>query len=220
MRRFYKIGLILKIVWILLFINSCHNNSDYDFSPYSSEGNLALNDGTTKSPDPLESDEGWGGGQYPWQIIDGIRFSTNFWTSGLAFTGGKEEYIDTCGWRQATINFGVPVQFNRTVIWMERDTIDHYYIQYWNEENKVWKNAIEVSDKIKKLKEYYLIFYEEHFKTYQRSSIAYEDTFPTVTSSRIRFLFNNCNSGHGWINEFEVYYDKEGERPKCMVIRK
>lgn len=34
---------------------------------------LALNSAGTGFPSPLESDPGWGGGSFPWEMVDGFR---------------------------------------------------------------------------------------------------------------------------------------------------
>jgi len=49
--------------------------------------------------------------------------------------------------------------------------------------------------------------------------VPYEETFTTVKSSKVRFLFYNCGIDHGWINEFEVYCDSLSEQNRNLVIR-
>src|SRR3954449_6253403 len=49
--------------------------------------NVALNPSATGFPSPLQSDTGWGGGSYPWDIVDGLHTYAD-WAHGLAFTGG------------------------------------------------------------------------------------------------------------------------------------
>lgn len=44
-----------------------------------------------------ESDTGWGGGVYPWDMVDGLNLYPD-WQHGLAFTGGKIPYIEPCGY--------------------------------------------------------------------------------------------------------------------------
>lgn len=81
--------------------------------------NIAFNPLGTGLPSPLESDPGWGGGSWPWQMVDGVT-SPVTWMHGLAFTGGAGGYEQPAGWRQATINFGEPMEFDEVVIWHPR----------------------------------------------------------------------------------------------------
>ncbi len=55
----------------------------------SSQTNIALNPSRSGYPSPLESDQGWGGGSYPWDLVDGLRDYPGEWMHGLAFTGGN-----------------------------------------------------------------------------------------------------------------------------------
>lgn len=160
----------------------------------------------------MESDPGWGEAVFPWQLVDGIRQRGNFWSYGLAFTGGKDCIEDSCGWRQATIDFGEPVRFNRVIIWHAVDNINIpvYYLCSWNEERQSWDKILKETDLLGRTKSY--------IKNHPLS-IPVEDTFPTIISRKIRFLFNNCNGDHGWLNEFEVYYDKPGDRPDCLELK-
>ena len=206
-------------VILLLALSGTAIHPVHDVSPFSSENNLAYNDGSSTFPHPLDSDNGWGGGAYKWHINDGIRLAASHWTYGLAFTGGRDEYIDTCGWRQAAINFGRTVLINRTVIWLERDYFDEYSIEYLNEITGKWDKAVHVTGKLATINTY-INFYWDSQEIFHRLSIPCEDTFKVIKTEKIRFKLNNCQGGHGWINEFEVYYDKPGERPQCLVIRR
>ena len=166
-------------------------------------GDLALNTAGSGSPSPLESDSGWGGGSYPWQIVDGNRTYPGEWARGLAFTGGTSGYVEACGERQATIDFGEPRTFNRVVVW--HHGLEHvpntYKIQYWNDANPSWVDVFSTTNGHS-----YLKYPTENWST------PTENTFDAVTSSKVRFALNNCDITHGWIYEFEVYYDtKNGD---------
>lgn len=66
---------------------------------------------------PDESDNGWGGGSNKTEISDGHRNYTE-WYHGLAFCGGTGNWCgQTCGWRQATLDFGSARSFNRVLAW-------------------------------------------------------------------------------------------------------
>lgn len=159
--------------------------------------NIALNPSRIGYPSPLESDNGWGGGADTWDIIDGITAYGSEWWNGLAFTGGTYGY-GPCGWRQATINFGEPKSFNRVVVWhagMEHAP-NTYKIQYWDGIN--WVDVFSTTDG-----HAYLTLPEAYT----------ENTFPSVTSSKVRFALNNCDIVHGWIYEFDVYGSPVNQPP-------
>jgi hypothetical protein len=191
---------------LLFFISGCGGRRDLVKYAFSPPGDLAFNDGRYKYPTPEESDEGWGGGRWCWQIVDGLRTSAVGWIYGLAFTGGGNNYEDTCGWRQATIDFGKDISFNRTLIFFNATNAPkHYWILACKDKSWVWDTILE-----RKIKSYPI------GKFYLNSPIAEEDTFQTVKSRKIRYTFNNCDMDHGWIFEFEVYNDKPGDRPDCL----
>src|SRR5262245_20013057 len=84
--------------------------------------NIALNTSQTGYPSPLESDPGWGGGSYPWDILDGLTAYTDTWAHGLAFTGGTGSWMgQSCGWRQATVNLAELKTFNQVRVWHHGD---------------------------------------------------------------------------------------------------
>ncbi|MDA3833613.1 MAG: dockerin type I repeat-containing protein [Spirochaetales bacterium] len=166
-------------------------------------GDLALNTAGSGYPSPEESDSGWGGGTNKWQIVDGNRTYPGEWARGLAFTGGTSGYVEACGERQATIDFGEPRTFNRVVVW--HHGLEHvpntYKIQYWNDANSSWVDVFSTTNGHS-----YLKYPTESWST------PTENTFDAVTSSKVRFALNNCDITHGWIYEFEVYYDtKNGD---------
>lgn len=169
---------------------------------------IALNLTGSGFPHPLESDRGWGGGSYPWEIIDSKRLCSkegaSGWACGLAFTGGSASWDgETCGWRQATINLGEPKAFNRVVVW--HHGLEHvpntYKIQYWDGTN--WVDVFSTTNGHSYLK------FPTDFPQYwwESWSTPTENTFPLVTSGKVRFALYNCDITHGWIYEFEVYKD-------------
>jgi len=206
------IGIFIGYSYTVFTNNDSVNSIDLNY--YSPDNDLARNDGTFKYPSPMESDKGWGEAVFPWHIVDGIRERGNYWGYGLAFTGGKENYEDSCGWRQATINFGEPQTFNRVVIWHATDNliIPEYYLRSWNIKLERWDTLVckhDIVQRTSSIKD----------KNKKSNSIPVEDVFTTVSSNKIQLLFNNCNASHGWINEFEVYNDKPGDRPECLVVQ-
>lgn len=156
---------------------------------------------------PTESDPGWGGGTNPWDMVDGQRAYGNEWWHGLAFTGGVLPYIQPCGVRQATINFGTMKPFNRVMIW--HHGIDHIpqvaTLLYWN--GSAWLPTGGS----------YIVRYDLATPPEDGAgSTPTEHIFPTVIGSKIRFQFDNCGLSmvpnqqvvHGWIYEFEVFYNR------------
>ncbi len=171
-------------------------------SPTSPPEDLVRNPGRSGFPHPTESDNGWGGGADKWDIVDGTRQFPS-WANGLAFTGGINSYAGPCGWKQATINFGEPKTFNRVMIWHHgREHIPNTYkLLYWDGSN--WVELFSTTEGWSYLK----------YKTdtpqnwWEAFSTPTENTFPTVTSQKVRFQINNCDITHGWIYSFEVYMD-------------
>lgn len=199
--------------WIFI-LNGCNDfKTQREYEIFSPPNDLAYNDGKFRFPSPVESDKGWGGGSWCWHIVDGLRSKTSGWMSGLAFTGGSEQFIDTCGWRQMTIDFGKEISFNRIIVF-HVDPVNiplDYWVLYWDSKTEIWDTAAAFHlDKV------YIRSLSVKFKE-QEPFI--EDTFKTVKSRKIRYIFNNCKTDHGWINEFEVYYDKPSERPDCLLFK-
>jgi parallel beta-helix repeat protein len=167
-------------------------------------GNVSLNSAASGSPDPLESDAGWGGGTRPWDLVDGKRMYAGEWARGLAFTGGTASYGgQSCGWRQATINFGAPRTFNRVAVWHHGlDQVPNTYkIQTWN--GATWVDAFSTTNG----HDYLKFPVSSPVEWWESWSTPTENTFDPVTSSKVRFTFNNCDITHGWLYEIEVYYD-------------
>ncbi|RPH33708.1 MAG: hypothetical protein EHM93_03480 [Bacteroidales bacterium] len=210
------------IFFLTIVIWSCKEKQHINFSTFSPENNLAYNDGFSLYPNPLESDNGWGSAPFKWHIVDGLRTKANYWNYGLGFTGGKDEYIDTCGWRQATINFGKPISYNRVVIWLNTSSSaplpDSFRIMHWNDQNQEWMLTKEVKNKLKQVD----LFYPKIENLIRKKKLywvaPYEEIFPSVKSSKVKFMFNNCGMEHGWINEFEVYNDSISEQGKNLVV--
>jgi hypothetical protein len=165
---------------------------------------LALNPSRTGYPHPLESDNGWGGGADKWEIVDGTRRYPD-WDYGLAFTGGKRPYIEPCGWRQATINFGEPTTFNRVMVWhhgLEGHVPNTYKIQYYDGVN--WVDIFSTTNG----HDYLVYPAETPTDWWHNFSTPTENSFNPITSNKVRFNLWNCDIVHGWIYEFEVYYDE------------
>jgi PKD domain/RTX calcium-binding nonapeptide repeat (4 copies) len=168
---------------------------------------LAYNPAAMGYPTPLESDRRWGGGSYPWDIVDGLK-SYSYWAHGLAFTGGHTDGPSSGGWiepagpRQATIDFGKDETFHEVIIWDHGNETDHVpaqtTIQYWDGVSWVDLPARRLYGTM------------QGGSGYSSNSDVY--TFPDVTASKVRYAFDNSGntlSGapivHGWIYEFEVF---------------
>ncbi len=166
--------------------------------------NLALNPSRTGFPTPLESDAGWGGGSYPWEIVDGKETYPE-WPHGLAFTGGHTGGWDSGGWiepagpRQATIDFGSMQTFSEVDLWHHgREHIPAMgttSLDYWD--GNAWIA---------------ILFDRSIPNTSDNTSIQDIYSFGPVTGSKVRWSFDNRLANidgnplvHGWLYEFEVY---------------
>ena len=148
--------------------------------------------------DTSEFSPGWGGGSYPWEMVDGLTYYSDTWAHGLAFTGGFPGWIEPCGWRQATLNFGEPKTFGRALVWHHGG--EHiptiYTLEYWD--GAAWLPVGGTSS----------VRYDLEMPPAGVDgwgAVPTEHIFPAVTGSKIRFMVNNCDIQHGWIYEFEVF---------------
>ncbi len=169
--------------------------------------NLARNTAGHGFPSPLASDHGWGGGQFPWDLVDSKR-AYDFWTHGIAFTGGHATaaggppWLEPAGVRQATIDFGESKTFEKVVIWHHgvEYTPQTAFLDYWN--GSAWVPILFTRT--------YGTMHEEGQNAGYADSDIY--TFPPVTGSKVRYSFDNSGHNilgtfniHGWIYEFEVF---------------
>ncbi len=175
--------------------------ADEELNPSDTEGctevNLALNPSRSGYPNPAsESDAGWGGGSYPWDIVDGATKHYDTWAHGLAFTGGELGYAGAaCGRRQATIDFGAMVTVHRALIWHHGDSHvpSSAGIEYWN--GASWVSAGDTMALRNDLRS----------DTDTWGAVPTEHLFPEVTSSKLRFWMDNCDTEHGWLYETEFF---------------
>lgn len=207
---FVAASLLCMVIFFCCYFFFNKETNKFEF--YSPDNNLAFNDGTFIFPNPMESDPGWGEAVFPWHMVDGLRDRGDYWAYGLAFTGGKEGYQDDCGWRQATVDFGTIIEFNRIVIWHagNQTNISEYYLLYWKNNELLWDTLMNKHDMFDRT----LSYREKNW-----TSIPVEDTFPAIKSSKVRYLFYNCHADHGWIKEFEVYNDEAADRPACLLVK-
>lgn len=194
--------------------NSLVYDEIYPFPPNKKcdNDNLALNTQQNGYPTPEESDRGWGEGTNKWHVVDGYR-TYGYWGNGLAFCGGKDRYCgEACGWRSVIINFGRTVTFNRIIVWHHNleHTPNVYKIEYLDGATNTYKTIFETTEGRNymwiKAKTYipgnWNSYYEHWWEDF---SIPVENTFPPVTTSKLRYSLNNCDITHGWIYEVEVY---------------
>jgi len=197
--------LIIFILNLSIFLNYFFTDA-YEISKFSNNDNLALNEELKGFPSPLESSKGWGGGSFVWEIVDGIR-TYKHWAHGLAFCGGINNWCgEKCGWRQVVINFGKEVTLNKIIVW--HHGIEHvpnvYKVQYWD--GNEFRTIFSTQNGRASVK-----FSNDPTRWWENFSIPVETTFKTVTTSKIRYLLNNCDIEHGWIYEFEVYGPKQNK---------
>jgi hypothetical protein len=153
--------------------------------------NLALNTSHAGLPSPLESDPGWGGGSYPWDIVDGLRGYSDTWAHGLALAWDGQAH-------QSTIAFADAYWFNQVIL-----VYDSYYpvtpplLDYWD--GTGW-NGITYSRTIGGI---------PIGTTWGGPSDVYD--FDMVYGSKVRWTvpagatFCDDCPNHAWIYEFEVY---------------
>lgn len=170
--------------------------------------NLAYNPTRSGLPSPLSSDHGWGGGSDIWSIVDG-RTSYDSWANGLAFTGGIYGWGgEPGGIRQATIDFGTPVEFDEVMLWWHgvRETPKQVDISYWSDSLLQWV----VLDAVRT--------YGAVFEPGTNAGYAHSDQylFSPVAGSRVRASFDNRGQAidgsqmvHGWLYEVSVYDNPE-----------
>ncbi len=206
MRYLNSIGPLLAA--ILLY--SCSQLvSDCKFPLNCEKENLAYNNGNFYYPSSLETSDCVERKLLKYFIVDGIRYCEDEDFRYIEFTGGSLDILDTCGWRQATVDFGQDNQINRTVVWFLKDSIyiDNYSIQYWNKSTVRWETSVD---------SYKRIITSSCFKSNNCPVVFLQDTFRTISTSKVRFLIKNCNS-YFRMTEFEAYFDKPGERPACLL---
>jgi len=160
--------------------------------------NIALNPSGFGLPSPLESDPGWGGGSYPWEIVDGLR-TYPVWYHGLALAwNGTYSPGGTTTWdSQVTIDFAEAAWFDKVTLWHHSYfPISNPILQYWD--GSTWQNiayarnpAMEDAGGAGSLSDYY--------------------TFAPVFGGKVKWTLPAGSSfvpgaaNHVWLYEFEVY---------------
>jgi hypothetical protein len=149
----------------------------------------------------VSSSGGWGGGNNPSQVTDGLRGYSN-WASGLAFNWDSNP-------KWATVDFGTATTFNMVVLWhhSQYHVPSSVTLEVWN--GSAWIQ-IAVDQRL------YDVDGSQCVATGSNCDLY---TFSPVTGSAVRWSFNPgqywlSNSPdwivpgpahHGWLYEFEVY---------------
>jgi hypothetical protein len=173
--------------------------------------NLALNPTATGLPSPLESDPGWGGGSYPWEIVDGLR-TYPVWYHGLALSwNGTYSPSGTTSWdSQVTITLAAPSWFDRLTLWHHSYfPISNPLLEYWD--GTAWSDiaytrdpAMEDAGGAGSLSDYYF--------------------FDPVYGSKVRWIlpagssFTSGSANHVWLYEFEVYQAEPVPEPASLLL--
>lgn len=173
----------------------------YEFEVFAPQPSVALNPSAVGLPSPLSSDGGWGGGSYPWDLVDGQRTYSN-WARGLAFTGGRLGWGgQPAGLRQATIELNRVRTFGKVVLWHHGH--NHTPASSSLSQLAYWDGAAWID-----------IAATRHLGRLDNQSWSYSDEyeFPPVRSSKVRWTFDNRQNSilgtpieHGWLYEFEVF---------------
>lgn len=188
-----------------------NNTTAKDLVVLGAEVNIARNPSGSGFPSPLESDPGWGGGSYPWEIVDGLQTDPEWW-HGLAFTGGSW-MPELAGLRQATISLGADRTFYKAVGW--HHGLDHFpetaTLEYWN--GSAWV-PITAQRRIAAR------------EAGGAGATSDEYVFAPVTGSKVRWWMDNrlnnilgYQNTHGWIYEFEVFAAQQCDAPALGVKR-
>lgn len=190
---------IILITAILILFICCTQKRDCKCPLYCDRNNLAINNGNALFPSALETSDCTDRKLLKYFIVDGIRYNEDEELRYIEFTGGPLDIIDSCGLRCATIDFGQVVAFNQTILWFLKDSlrIDNYAIQYW----------CKILDEWKTVKTFAGLISTQNYQKISCPIVAVKDTFATVSSSKIRFITNNCTC-YFKITEFEVYLVK------------
>jgi hypothetical protein len=173
--------------------------------------NLALNPSQVGLPSPLESDPGWGGGSYPWEIVDGLR-TYNEWYHGLALSwNGTYSPANTTYWdSQVTIVFAAPSWFDSITLWHHSYfPISNPLLEYWD--GSAWNDiaytrnpAMEDAGGAGSLSDYY------NFDPVYGSKVKW--TLPAGSS------FTDGSANHVWLYEFEVYQAQAIPEPHSILL--
>jgi hypothetical protein len=166
-----------------------------------------------RAPHPFESDQGWGGGARPEQLVDGFRGCNDpsGWACGLAFTGGDSNWGgQQCGVRQATMHLATAQQVSAVRITHHSD--EHvpviYQVQTFN--GSGWDTQVSITNNSQGR-----CVRAPSYDPASTWTCTLTDEFPPVKTTKVRYTFNNCPDQnrniqgnavvHGWLWEFEVY---------------
>jgi hypothetical protein len=175
---------------------------DDDWVPDSacSSGNLALNAAGSGYPSATASSM-WGGGQQPWQLLDGQTEYPN-WASGVALTFGGAQFIE--------VDLGSPTAFDQLVVWHHHDmtAVGHNVpqavsISYFD--GATWQTVPGFSRT-------YDLGYLPQVSS-NAHSIPDRYDFAPVTGSKVRWQYDGSASSvlgyasgwHGWSYEVELF---------------
>ncbi|MCX6544432.1 MAG: PEP-CTERM sorting domain-containing protein [Acidobacteria bacterium] len=163
--------------------------------------NLALNPSATGLPSPLESDPGWGGGSYPWEIVDGLR-TYPVWYHGLALAWDGAQH-------QVTIALDGMHWFDEVLLWHHGYyPITTPWLQYWG--GSAWNPitftrnlALEDAGGAGSLSDYYY--------------------FDPVYGSKVKWTVPagaqfGGSASHVWLYEFEVYEAEPVPEPASLLL--
>jgi hypothetical protein len=126
------------------------------------------------------------------------------WYYGFAWTGGTGDWGGgSPGWKQATIDFGVPTTFSRAMVWIHtQGNVPIYWNIQYSDDDATWTNA------------YVNTVPTDRTATLEMNSGSFfpafclDASFAPVTARYFRYTFNDTqlfNGIHGWADEIEVF---------------
>jgi hypothetical protein len=158
---------------------------------------------------------GWGGGNTPSNLVDGISQYSDTWAHGVAFCGGY--YVCAGGDRYAQINFLSAQTFDKVVVWHHGD--DHFpaasWLEYWDGAN--WQ-LLTTTRTIGPDSDYHPVYWGSRSETLM---------FGPVSATAVRYGMNNAlgqlnilgsQITHGWLYEVEVFEAQPVPEPATLAL--
>lgn len=167
---------------------------------------------------PITADPGWGCCPSPSHFVDG-RIQNDAWYYGFAWTGGNSCWAGGCppGYKQATIDLGVPTDFNRAVMWYHDPSSvpTDWKFQYSND-GAVWTDAhVNLGDPICRTAG------DAMPGAWYYPACGHQATFSTVNARYFRYTFDDrtlFGGLHGWAVELEVYNAPTNQAPVAQAM--
>ena len=153
---------------------------------------------------PITADPGWGCCPNPAQLLDG-RIQYRSWFYGFAWWGGTTGYAGgPAGWKQATIDLGAPVAFDRVEMWLhDNNSPPTAWRVETSDDGATWTEAWSTTDpQCRGATE------QLQGTSWGHPACSQGALFDPVTRRYVRYLFDDrtlFGGLHGWAVELEVF---------------